>query len=204
MSCEFRGKERSPEIVALIMAAGVSRRFGSDKRRARLDDGRTLLETTLATASQVYPRCWLVIRPEDDLGEALVAYNDLLRMAAPHAGNGLGGSLGDAFRELISQQDNAVAAAVILADMPWLNAATCSRLNRHAGPARIVMPRHQGKRGHPVLFGRDLWPALAELKEGEGARGVVQANRQAVHVIDVDDAGIWRDVDTPRDLEAPV
>lgn len=204
MSCEFRGKERSPEIVALIMSAGVSRRFGSDKRRARLDDGRTLLETTLATASQVYPRCWLVIRPEDDLGEALAGYNDLHRMAAPHAGNGLGGSLGDAFRELISQQDNAVAAAVILADMPWLNAATCSRLNRHAGPGRIVMPRHQGKRGHPVLFGRDLWPALAELKEGEGARGVVQANRQAVHVIDVDDAGIWRDVDTPRDLEAPV
>ena len=42
--------------------------------------------------------------------------------------------------------------------------------------------------------------ALAELKEGEGARGVVQANRQAVHIIDVDDAGIWRDVDFPEDL----
>ena len=60
---------------------------------------------------------------------------------------------------------------------------------------------HEGKRGHQVLCGRHFWPALAKLREGDGARAIVGANREAVHLVDVDDPGIWRDVDTPQDLE---
>ncbi|OLO04675.1 nucleotidyltransferase family protein [Salinicola socius] len=194
----------SPAVVALIMAAGVSRRFGSDKRQARLGDGRTLLATTLETVSQAYSRCWLTTRPGDDAVLAaleLAGTSPLRRLTAAHASGGLGGSLGDAFRHLIVEDEPAVAAAVVLADMPWLSATTCAQLNRHARSERIVIPCHQGQRGHPVLFGRTFWPALAQLKKGDGARAIVKANREAVHLVDVDDAGIWRDVDTPQDLE---
>lgn len=193
-----------PAVVALVMAAGVSRRFGGDKRRARLTDGRTLLATTLTTVARAYPRWWLVTRPGDDLelGEAFDPARHR-RLTADHAGNGLGGSLGDAFRHLIARGDTATAAAVVLADMPWLSATTCARLQRHAHAERIVMPCHQGKRGHPVLFGRVFWPTLAELETGDGARAVVEANRAAVSVVDVDDEGIWRDIDTPQDLPDP-
>ncbi|WP_110657274.1 nucleotidyltransferase family protein [Salinicola halimionae] len=210
MSCESRQTdppERRPDIVALVMAAGVSRRFGSDKRRARLDDGQTLLETTLATVAQVYSRCRLITRQDDDIEWALHASSgqgELQRWVAAQAGNGLGGSLGDAFRHLIAQDDPAIAAAVVLADMPWLSATTCAQLNCHAHSEHIVIPSHQGKRGHPVLFGRRFWPALAELQGGDGARSVVQSNPQAVKIIDVDDLGIWRDVDTPQDLQEPM
>ncbi|MGM8931684.1 nucleotidyltransferase family protein [Salinicola halophyticus] len=195
---------QEPDVVALVMAAGVSRRFGSDKRRVELPDGRTLLETTLATVSQIYLRCRLITRRDDDIELALNAFSEqseLRRWEAEHAGDGLGGSLGDAFHHLIAQDEAAVAAAVVLADMPWLKATTCAQLNRHARAERIVVPCHKEKRGHPVLFGRHFWPALAKLKEGDGARAIVRANREAVHLVDVDDPGIWRDVDTPQDLE---
>lgn len=193
-----------PAVVALVMAAGVSRRFGGDKRRARLTDGRTLLATTLTTVAWAYPRWWLVTRPGDDLepGEAFDPARHR-RLIADHARNGLGGSLGDAFRHLIVEEETAIAAAVVLADMPWLSATTCTRLQRHAHAERIVIPCHQGKRGHPALFGRTFWPALAQLKEGDGARAIVKANREAVHLVDVDDEGIWRDIDTPQDLPDP-
>ena len=36
------------ESIILVMAAGQSRRFGSDKRQARLGNGQTLLMATLA------------------------------------------------------------------------------------------------------------------------------------------------------------
>lgn len=193
--------DETGEVVALVMAAGIASRFGSDKRRARLEDGRTLLETTLETVSQSYPRCLLVTRPDDD-PDLLppCSTNAHQRLQATHAVHGLGGSLGDAFRHLLAKEDGAIAAAVVLADMPWLTSSTCTRLNQHAHAERIVMPCHQGRRGHPVVFGRSFWPALAELKSGEGARDVVRANRHAVEVIEIDDAGIWRDVDTPTDL----
>jgi len=200
-------RSETGDVVALIMAAGVSRRFGSDKRQVRLDDGRTLLETTLATVSQVYSRCRLITRQDDDIELALPASSgqgELQRWVAEHAGNGLGGSLGDAFRHLIAADDSAIAAAVVLGDMPWLKATTCAQLNRHAHPSRIVVPCHREKRGHPVLFGRGFWPALAALKEGDGAKAIVQANRQAVHTVAVEDIGVWRDIDTPDDLEDPL
>jgi molybdenum cofactor cytidylyltransferase len=195
------------DVVALVMAAGVSRRFGRDKRQVRLKDGRTLLETTLATVSTVYSRCRLITRRDDDIEWSPNAFSEqsgLRRWEAGHADNGLGGSLGDAFRHLIARDDPAIAAAVVLADMPWLNATTCAQLNRYAHSEHIIIPSHQGKRGHPVLFGRHFWPALAELQGGDGARSVVQSNPQAVKIIDVDDPGIWRDVDTPQDLQEPV
>lgn len=198
--------EPSGDIIALIMAAGVASRFGSDKRHAALEDGRTLLETTLGTVSQSYPRCLLVTRPDDDVDSSLHASPDprrFDRLSATHAHNGLGGSLGDAFRHLLANEDTAIAAAVVLADMPWLEPTTCTRLNQHAHPERIVIPCHQGQRGHPVLFGRAFWPALAELREGDGARSVVEENRLAVDLVDTDDPGIWRDVDTPQDLPGP-
>lgn len=191
------------DIIAVVMAAGIASRFGSDKRRFTLKNGRTLLETTLGSASLSYSRCLLVTRPDDEIDPVPPSTTHThQRLQATHAKNGLGGSLGDTFRHLLATGDPAIAAAVVLGDMPWLRPATCARLNCHAHRERIVIPSHQGRRGHPVLFGRSFWPALAELREGDGARSIVASNRPSVDVIDIDDPGIWRDVDTPRDLSA--
>ncbi|MCE3026587.1 nucleotidyltransferase family protein [Salinicola sp. DM10] len=187
------------ELVGLVMAAGVGRRFGSDKRRQPLADGRTLLATTVAAAAAAYPRHYVVLRP----GEAPAALGlapDTPLLSAPAAAHGLGASLGDAFRQLLVCAPDATAAAVILGDMPWLNAASCVRLNARASTTAIVIPHHAGQRGHPVIFGRRWWPELAQLKTGEGARDVATRHRHAVVTLELDDSGIWRDVDRPQDL----
>ncbi|GHB21447.1 hypothetical protein GCM10009038_20370 [Salinicola rhizosphaerae] len=194
-------------MVALIMAAGVGSRFGSDKRRARLPDGRTLLEATVDNAGQVFDRRALVVRPGDDIGALLRSAEGakIDVIVAPNAERGLAASLGDAFRHLngtdrTSDACPPVAAAVMLGDMPWLRMATCRALIAHAATERIVIPRYRGRSGHPVLFGRDFWAELATLHAGEGAREIVCVNRQAVLTVEVDDDGIWRDVDHPTDL----
>ena len=63
-----------------------------------------------------------------------------------------------------------------------------------------MLPRHAGQQGHPVIFGRDFWPALGQLAGDEGARAVVRAQRDCCVVVDVEDAGVLRDVDTPQGL----
>ncbi|WP_106419621.1 nucleotidyltransferase family protein [Salinicola tamaricis] len=188
-----------PTLVALVMAAGVGRRFGSDKRRQALADGRTLLATTLATAAKAYPRHYVVLRPDETPAALGLAPNTPV-LSAPAAAHGLGASLGDAFRQLLVCAPDATAAAVILGDMPWLSTASCAQLNARASATAIVVPSHAGQRGHPVIFGRHWWPALAQLKTGEGARAVVARHRHAVVTLELDDPGIWRDIDRPQDL----
>lgn len=195
--------EVDDNVVALVMAAGIASRFGSDKRRFRLPDGHTLLATTLANVRPVYSRCYLVVRPDDivlnDLENEL-ATQSVDVIPAPLAARGLGASLGNAFRHL-TESVSATSAAVILGDMPWLGANICRQLNRHAGDNRIVMPRQGDRLGHPVLFGHDFWPELARLEAGNGAREVVSRHRDAIHTVEIDDDGIWRDVDRPDDLD---
>ena len=62
----------------------------------------------------------------------------------------------------------------------------------------IVVPRHQGKRGHPVIFSRALFDELLGAPLDQGAKAVVNAHRQDTLEIDTDDVGITLDIDTPE------
>nr|WP_298412066.1 nucleotidyltransferase family protein [uncultured Halomonas sp.] len=202
-----KGGSSKPRVVALVMAAGLSRRFGSDKRHARLANGRPLLQATLDLAKTNFEATWVVLRQQDNPGE-LGLDPDINVLHAPGSDIGLGTSLGAAFSALQTQVNarDADAAAVMLGDMPWVSPHTCRTLIDHAHAECIVLPRHQeprykGRPGHPVLFGRAFWPTLGLLSGDTGAREVVKQHASACMVVEVDDPGIHRDVDTPMGLD---
>ncbi|MDX1465283.1 MAG: NTP transferase domain-containing protein, partial [Halomonas sp.] len=137
MSESARGEPR--DVVALILAAGASRRFGTDdKRLARLPGGQSLLTAAVASAAAAFPRLRVVLRDED-APEALGLSPDTPIIRAPHARDGLGASLADAFAGLAGDPALAdtVAAAVLLGDMPCLSPGTFRELRDHAAPDRI-------------------------------------------------------------------
>ena len=62
----------------------------------------------------------------------------------------------------------------------------------------IVVPRHQGTRGHPVIFSGKLFDELLRAPMDQGAKAVVNAHRDDTLEIDTKDAGITLDIDTPE------
>jgi molybdenum cofactor cytidylyltransferase len=62
----------------------------------------------------------------------------------------------------------------------------------------IVVPRHGGKRGHPVIFSRRLYGELLTAPLDQGAKVVVNAHQGDTLDIDTDDIGITIDIDTPE------
>ncbi|WP_371364504.1 NTP transferase domain-containing protein [Pseudomonas sp. QL9] len=184
--------------VALLLAAGFGRRFGADKRRARLADGRTLLAASLANARAVFDEVRVVLRAEDDPIELGLPV-DIPLVRCADAQSGMGHSLAAGVNSLKSCTADSVA--ILLGDMPWLAESTLRLLLEQATAQRIVFPQHDGQRGHPVLFGRAFWPELLQLQGDEGARQVLQAHRDAWHPVVVDDSGVLRDVDTPAALD---
>lgn len=188
-------------VVGLMLAAGRARRFGADKRRARLADGRSLLEASLANAAAAaFAELVLVVRGDDELAD--LALPTALRVVrAPLADRGLGASLAAGVAALGGHP--AAALAVLLGDMPWIDPATYARLIDEAQPERIVQPRHAGRAGHPVLFGNAFWPALCALDGDTGARGLIQRHPEAHRLIEVNDPGVLLDIDRPADLQRP-
>jgi molybdenum cofactor cytidylyltransferase len=198
---EMPSKSANSDVIAIVLAAGRSKRFGSDKRLTTFADGATLLGQTLSVVLSDFSNTYVVLKVEDDL-QALLSPRHLKQvqiLRAPHADCGLGSSLADAFHRL--QNANGLAAAVFLGDMPWLLPATCQTLIAFATSANIVRPRYKGRAGHPVIFGRNFWSELQQVKGEEGARALFKRYIQHCIWVDVDDPGVVQDIDYPADLQ---
>ena len=61
----------------------------------------------------------------------------------------------------------------------------------------IIVPRYQGKRGHPVIFSRSLFGELLDAPVEQGAKAVVNAHASETLEIAADDEGVTIDIDTP-------
>jgi len=192
------GKElpKSQSVVGLVLAAGFSRRFGADKRRARLNSGQTLLAASLTLPCAQLEEVWVVLRPEDE-AEALDVPACVQVVRSESAVHGMGRSVASGMRA-IERQARADAAAIFLGDMPWISADSLRYLLALASPEHIVVPTFRGQPGHPVIFGRTFWPELLQLTGDSGARAVLQAHPQALRSMELNDPGIVRDIDTTQ------
>lgn len=193
----------SSRVVALLMAAGYSRRFGHrDKRCALLPDSRTLLGTSVANAQRAFSRLRTVVRDEDNAA-ALGLPENVPLIGVRQAHLGLGASLAEAVAALSndSQLDDVEAVAILLGDMPYLRTETLLALQRLASRDVIVRPSIGGRPGHPVIFGRRMWPALEMLSGSDGAKSVVKQYVSCLQDCPVEDKGILRDIDAPEDLK---
>lgn len=185
---------------AVLLAAGFSRRFGSDKRRHRLPEGGSLLAASVALYSQVFPKLIVVLRPGDeDLAaevQASAARANVEIVFCTDAIEGMGRSL--AAGAAAAQEWDYLFVA--LADMPWVHPDTLAHLRREmqrASSDDIVLPVNGDQPGHPVGFGASYLPALASLTGDEGARSLVRKAGNRVHRVVVEDAGVLQDLDTP-------
>jgi len=185
-------------IVGILLAAGASRRFGADKLTHILPDGdlvavracRNLLAGTDGVLAVVRPGCeWLAAQLQDEGAEVRICAD---------AEQGMSASLVFGVRARFQ----AAGWLIALADMPWIAPTTIRKVaDALRLGATIAAPCWQGRRGHPVGFSQILGAELAALNGDEGAKAVVQAYLEQLHLVDCNDSGVLRDIDKPEDLQ---
>jgi molybdenum cofactor cytidylyltransferase len=67
----------------------------------------------------------------------------------------------------------------------------------------IVSPRYKGKRGHPVVMPLSLRDEIAATASTANLHDVIHHHEDERVDLEVEDAGVNRDVDTRADLERP-
>jgi molybdenum cofactor cytidylyltransferase len=95
------------------------------------------------------------------------------------------------------------AALVTLIDVPLVSAATVRALiaaQRESG-APVVRPVSQGRHGHPVIFGKELFEELQRADPAHGAKPVVRAHAAEMIEVPIDDEGAFTDIDTREEYE---
>lgn len=185
-------------IVGLLLVAGSSHRFGSDKLMHPLPDGRLIVEASAGCLRMATHRTIALVRPHQAALCALLLSLGVEVLEVPETDNGMGRTLASG----VKATPSAEAWVVALGDMPAVEVCTVKRVVAAlCDGASIAAPFHIGRRGHPIGFSR-LWrESLIALDGDKGARDLLHAQDGAVTHIDVDDPGCVFDVDTPCDLE---
>lgn len=195
-------RQCAARLAAVILAAGRSRRFGGDKRLAQVRGQPLIVHALAALDGFDFAQKVAVIRPDDaatenPLGD-LLRHHGVTPVVNPRADEGMGTSLACGIAAL----ETVDGAFIVLADMPdipsGLYAELASRLA--TGDADIVIPGHEGRWGHPVLFGAVCFAELKTLDGDRGARGLIDAGRYRPAFVEVAVSGILRDIDRPQDL----
>jgi molybdenum cofactor cytidylyltransferase len=184
-------------ICGILLAAGASKRFGSDKLLHPLTAGTPVAAAALANLRAAVAHVVAVVRPGASTLENLLSDAGATVILCTNADDGMGASLATA----VGASGDVSGWVIALADMPYIRPETIDKIaaSLSAGAA-IVAPVYRGERGHPVGVSARFRPQLEALRGDEGARALLKENPGLVKLIDVDDPGVCRDIDTPADL----
>lgn len=194
---------------AIVLAGGAGRRFGGRKLLAPWH-GAPLLCAALRTAIAA-PVDRVIVVTGSDAEAVMAAIHDFgqsngctMRLRYVHAADYAEGMAASLRAGIAAMPASVRGCFLFLGDMPRVPVNIAPRLlealTSHAGKA--AAPVFEGRRGHPVLLTRELFPQLSELHGDEGARRVLDALGPSFVPVPVRDEGVLFDIDEPHQIPA--
>ncbi|MEX1127754.1 MAG: nucleotidyltransferase family protein [Vicinamibacterales bacterium] len=192
-------------LAVLILAAGRSTRMGRSK--PLLPHGTATGQTFVSHLVQVVRTAgisdiYVIGRPDDTELRAEVEKVAATFIQNPRPDEGQLSSLQAGLSAAEDVAGGGLTAVMVMpADVPLLGVRSVDRLLAAAGAstATILRATHGGRHGHPVIFKRPMFAELHAADPAVGARAVVHADPARVEDVEVEDAGVTIDVDTPDD-----
>jgi len=188
-------------VAAIILAAGRARRFQvgpDDSKLLATLAGKALVRHVAEAALHSRARpIFVVTGHAADKVEAALEGLDLTLVHNPDPDAGLSQSLALGLKSLPRETSGAI---VLLADMPLVSADLIDRLiaafASAANEPQAVVPVHAGRRGNPVLLGRNIFPEALVITGDRGARALLDAPGTAIIECPIDDEAVMIDIDT--------
>jgi molybdenum cofactor cytidylyltransferase len=194
-------------IAAVVLAAGSSRRMGTNKLLLPFGEGTVL--SHIVSVLQACPLDEIAIvtgHEHEKVEEMLGRYVD----RHPHDGPSgfrfvynpnyaTGEMLPSIQAGLATMQSNCDAALIVLGDQPHIERRIVEEVIAARKPGTVVIPSFNRRGGHPILIDRARWPEVLALPPSANLREALHAHADWLHYVEVDTETILRDVDTPED-----
>ena len=186
-------------VAAIVLAAGQSTRMGEQNKLFLKVGEHSMIQQVVANlADSAVDRVFVVTghdreRVREELQGASVTFIHNSEYA-----KGLSTSL----RTALAQLPKKITAALIcLGDMPFVGSANVNALISAfdlANQQTICVPTFRGKRGNPVLWGRNYFQQIMEIQGDVGAKHIIGEYENCVVEVEMRNIGVLTDFDTPE------
>jgi molybdenum cofactor cytidylyltransferase len=192
--------------LAILPAAGASRRMGRPKMLLPFR-GRPLVAAVVdALRRGGVETIILVTSPGDEELRAWAREAGLTAAVNPDPERGMLSTIREGIAALGGAAELARRGETLLvspADLPTLRAETVATLIQRMAEtgAPLAVPVYRDRRGHPLAIAPELVPEIDTLDPRVGLKQLRDRHEAELLEIEVKDAGVVQDVDTPEEYE---
>jgi molybdenum cofactor cytidylyltransferase len=190
-------------ISGILLAAGNSNRMGEENKLLLPYEGEPLFLKSLR-AMQASDLDELIVVLGHDYKAMLPFFNSSSIKIAIN-GNHLEGQTSSIQAGLKLVNPSSKAYVICLADMPLITEehinALISAFDGGHSESRIVRPIVDGKPGNPTIFSKSLYDDLIACQEKNGAKSVIEKNKECLIQHITPDLAYFVDIDTPGEYE---
>lgn len=192
---------KAMKIAAVVLAAGKSERMGRNKLLLKLK-GKTLIELILEAleASKVDEIIVVLGHKPWKVRDVIKSRENRIRIVVNERYEE---GMISSFKTGLKHIEHADAAFLVLGDQlildPKFLNVMIRQMEENRGRALIVSPVHKGKKGHPVLFSKEIFNEILSLEKNEVIRDLIHRHSDSLLTIK---GAKWTaiDIDTLEDL----
>ncbi|MGA2820665.1 MAG: nucleotidyltransferase family protein [Anaerolineales bacterium] len=186
-------------VAAVILAAGKSNRMGGPK--LLLPWGRSTVIGKIVTVlleAKIDP---IVVVTGAHRNQVLAALKGLAVLPAHNDRYERFGMTQSAQVGLQTLPGSSPATLIVLGDQPQLEPRIVCRLVEEWARSQcpVAVPVFEGRRGHPLLLDRRLWPELLAMDPDRSIRDLVHRHLDELCEVVVESSSVLADLDTPAE-----
>jgi molybdenum cofactor cytidylyltransferase len=172
-------------IRGIILAAGTSSRMGSNKLMLKIDNS-TILEKVIENSKISKLNEIMLITGKYDID------TEITKVHNEEYEKGMSTSIKKGIESFKGE-----AVMILLGDMPFVSSQIINKLydSFRQCNKNIVVPVFEGRRGNPVIIGEKYFKDLLNNIGDKGAREIIRNNIQDVEWVEIQDKGIFLDID---------
>ena len=184
------------KLGAVLLASGLSRRFGENKLLVPVEGIPLYRRTMAALPAADFSAAAVCSQYTQILDDANSSGYFPLHNFSPQEGIAASIRLG------LSAMDGMDGVLFSVCDQPWLTRESTQKLAAcfFAHPHCICALSWRGRRGNPVIFPAEFFPALSALTGDTGGGAVIRAHPERLLLVPAGSARELLDVDAPADL----
>jgi molybdenum cofactor cytidylyltransferase len=186
-------------IASIVLAAGSSGRMGSPKALLKIGETTFIQHIVDILSRHNIVQIHVVLGAHAEEIKPTLSDMPVAVVTNAQWQNGQLSSLIKGLETINEQQTDGLLVWPV--DHPLVPGVVIDELIKvfENNPGRIVIPKFEGRRGHPVIFPKSLFNDLRSAPASEGARAIVHRNEELVYEINTKEKEVLVNIDTPED-----